>query len=233
MSCDCQTVFGLNLFQIAAEANKPEPNFLAGDTCWVVRADKVFTATVERNFEVTDFENIFKEYGYSLRGPKISTVLWDRSINNGLFFNKTDAIKKAKENESLIEYFEFPSFDKILSSRFERGTLFSRAKNRFAILYDNNVVVWKDFLTYTFAKVFPTLQQAKKYYEEVTEVDFSKNDFDICSSCPFDDSAVYEDIQSEKLYYCTTKEGVKEYSSLEYFFHNYFDCKYDFIKEKK
>lgn len=200
-----------NLFQIAAEANKPEPKFKVGDTVWVTEVDVVLKCSIESVFDIHDSDDCFSEYGYRVSG-EANNVLWDHSIGKELFSDEASALAQAEYNAEQVDKISFTIDD------IEEGEI--RENEEWKILYSycfllkNDTVVWSLPYCYTFAKKCNNKEEAKKLYKNHLNSINRENS----TVVPLNDNWINVD---NDLYYCDSNDDF-DYSSFEYFYNNYF-----------
>lgn len=208
-----------NLFQIASDLKKPAPSFSEGDEVFITVVDCVFKDKVDSVFEITDEDDCFKEYGYSLSG-EYSTVLWDRSVGEELFKTEVSAKAKASDNKynQGIKFLDLPESTAVIKS----AKIYSlNGKFKYKIFFNNAIVLEKDYCCYTFAQAFKSDKEAEAFYNKKFCKDKNKNEIIIdFASLTFEEKiAFYKEVEKH-LYSCGNA-----YSSLGYFYNNYFSEK--------
>lgn len=212
--------------------NKPEPILKVGDKCFVTIVDKVYECFIKNLWDITDSEGFFKDYGYDVRG-EYSSVVFNKEIGTKVFTAKVSAEAKALANRQNVKKMLYSSND-IKQFIFIRYYSIDEAKYRysFAFLLRNHTVVYKNKFTYTFADEFNNEKEAFKCFDKHIKdiVEESMKHFNDYREKVEDikelSSELFETIY-EDLYFCENNK----YSSLGYFYHNFYKS-YDFEIKK-
>ena len=217
----------ISMLDILAEQsleNKPDPIMNKGDKCFVVYVDKVYECFIKNFWAITDENGFFDCYGYDVHG-EYSSVVFDSEIGTKVFKSKVSAEAKALANRQNlkkvcysvkdIKQFDFVRYYSIYEDKY---------RNSFVFLLNDNTVVYSKKYTYTFAETFSNDKEAikcfKKHQDDLSEEVFSNGsaypekieDVEEISEELFE--AIYED-----LYCCENNK----YSSLEYFYNNFYN----------
>ena len=217
----------ISMLDILAEKsleNKPDPILNIGDKCFVVYVDKVYECFIKNLWAITNEEGFFDGYGYDVHG-EYNSVVFDEEIGKKVFKAKISAEAKALSNRQNIKkkiytlkdikQFDFVRYYSIYEDKY---------RNSFVFLLNDNTVVHSKKFTYTFADTFSNDKEAtkcfKKHQEDLTEEVFKNGsaypekieDIEEISEELFE--IIYED-----LYCCENNK----YSSLEYFYNNFYN----------
>ncbi len=216
----------ISMLDILAEKsleNKPDPILNIGDKCFVTVVDKVYECFIKDLWDITDSEGFFKDYSYDVRG-EYSSVFFNKEIGTKVFKAKVSAEAKALSNRQGVKK-RLYSLNDIKQFIFVRYYSIEEAKYRysFAFLLRNHTVVYKNKFTYTFANEFSDKKEAfkcfDKHIKDIVEESIQHTnayrekveDIKEISAELFE--TIYED-----LYFCENNK----YSSLGYFYHNFY-----------
>lgn len=217
----------ISMLDILAEKsleNKPDPILNIGDKCFVVYVDKVYECFIKDLWDITNQDGFFKGYGYDIRG-EYSSVVFDKEIGTKVFKAKVSAEAKALSNRQGVKK-KYYSLNDIKQFIFIRYYSIEETKYRhsFAFLLNDNTVVYKNKFTYTFANEFSNEKEAfkcfDKHIKDIVEEQM-KHYSDIKEKVEDikEISAELFEIVYEDLYFCENNE----YSSLGYFYNNFYN----------
>ncbi len=216
---------------IIAENNKPEPLFSVGDLVYCLIYDEIREVKITKHFELKDKENLFREHRYvgDTTDGKHQEYFGENDFGKEVFNTFDEANKMAQENSASNPCVDFSkkTIVKQIVELDENENWKHEHWHRFILLFDDNSVVYKDTVCYSFAKNFDDERDALKFFEYI------KKKFETSSSntCKFKlaniDVILPEELQ---LYYCcdSKKFDVNNYASREYFYNHYFKPMYLF-----
>lgn len=208
--------------------NKPKPKYAKGDIVYYVKVDRVHKCSVKQTFEVKKhFSDDFDDYRHNLLELDTNNNFQtgEKDFGATLFDDYESAKKMADYNSKLYPHIQFSLNDVVYSFREMQKAI--NWKNghfdRYILLLNDNTVIYKNYMCYTFSYTFESKSEAEKFIKKIKKL-FQKQDF--TESQIVDISTI--PTSELLLYFCTDNKNQDEpnYATLDYFYNHYFKNNY-------